>query len=330
MVSMKSKKKIPVAVVVSIFNEEQTIEQLLQGLNDQTVQPEEIIFVDASLDEKTLKKIRNFPLVKDGSRSYMQRGGTNRSQARNIGIEQAFTEIVVITDAGCIPKSDWLEKITQPFFDDPKTEVVAGFYDPDPKNQFEEIVANVTSIRPWNFDPQVFLPSSRSVAFTKTIWKKVGKYPEELSHNEDLPFAESLKKASKHWKVAKDAQVIWRQPKSISELMAKLQRYALGDLESGHERHSQKIRTAVWRLATLLAFAFPLLFMHWQWAWVIGVGFFCLYILGTWVKHRRAFRNLKYFFLAPLIQLAVDIALVQGWIEYYLARVSKSPFSQSS
>lgn len=323
------KNQIPVTTVISVLNEESSIVHLLNGLEEQTVDPSEVIIVDGGSTDSTLRLLHEYQ-KQNLNLKILSLTKANRSQARNAGIERAKTEVIVVTDAGCVPKPNWLEKITQPFFDAPKTEVVAGFYDPDPQNQFEEIVANVTSIRPWNFDQETFLPSSRSVAFTKTIWRKVGKYSEKLSHNEDLPFAESLKKSSKHWKVVKDAQVIWRQPTSISELMSKLQRYALGDLESGHERHSQKIRAAVWRIAALFAFAFPLFFMQWIWAWLIGIGFFCLYIFGTWIKHRRALRNPSYFFLAPVIQLAVDVALVQGWIEYYLARASKSPFSQST
>lgn len=321
------KKQVSVTIVISILNEENSIESLLQGFNQQTVHPEKVIIVDGGSNDSTLELVNSYKKNKNFSLQVLSLIKTNRSQARNIGIQQANTEIIVITDAGCIPKPDWLEKIIQPFFDEPKTEVVAGFYDPSPQNQFEEIVANATSTRSWNFNPSTFLPSSRSVAFTKKIWEKVGGYDEVLAHNEDLPFAEKLKKTAKYWKVVPEAQVIWRQPTSISELMNKLGRYAIGDLESHHERHVKKIQSAVWRMGILVVAGVPLIFMTLSVLRFLGFSLFGLYVIGTWIKHCRAFQNLSYFYYAPLIQVSVDIALFQSWVYFHLQRLSKPAFS---
>ena len=44
-----------------------------------------------------------------------------------------------------------------------------------------------------DIDPQTFLPSSRSIAFTKEAWAAVGGYPEWLDYCEDLLFDLALR-----------------------------------------------------------------------------------------------------------------------------------------
>ncbi len=313
--------QLPITIVIPVLNEEQTIDSLLQSLEQQTAQPSEILFVDGGSIDSTLSIIKEYKKIR-----VHQLPKSNRSQARNYGIKKASSEIIIVTDAGCIPKNDWLEKITAPLLIE-YADVVAGFYDTNPQNQFEEIVSNVTSVRPWNFDEKTFLPSSRSLAFTKKVWKEVKGYPEELNTCEDLVFAERLKKSAKKWVVKKEAQVIWKQPKTLTSLMEKVTNYALGDLEAEYERHTKKIRSAMWRIGILLGLGLPLLFVPFSMIKFFGIGLFVLYIIGCWMKHRIVIKSITYFVYAPLIQFAVDVALFQAWLEYQFARASKSPFS---
>ena len=84
--------------------------------------------------------------------------------------------------------------MTAPFDDPDPPDVVAGFFRvatrarpsrrrsaPPPCPTVEEI------------DPARFLPSSRSVAFTRRAWEQVGGYPEWLDYCEDLVFDFALR-----------------------------------------------------------------------------------------------------------------------------------------
>lgn len=304
-----------VTVVIPILNEEKSIDALIEALTKQLLLPVEVIIVDGGSKDKTIEKIKNWQDKKiPFSLSLMERGGANRSLARNIGIKQADTEIIALTDAGCAPKKDWLEKLIEPFKNNKQMEVVAGFYDPAPKNWWEDILADYTCVREWNFNPETFLPSSRSIAFTKKIWEQVGGYPEELDTCEDLVFAEKLKKQTKHWRVVKEAQVVWDQPKSLTELSHKIYGYALGDLDAQYERHVKKIYSAVWRIVVLLFVMIPAIFIGRQYIRLFGGLFLSLYILASIAKHARMLRYLPALFVLPIFQLTVDIALIQALI----------------
>lgn len=309
-----------ISVIIPTLNEELSIDSLLLGIEKQTISPTQVILVDGGSTDTTLEKLKHwqdkklpFQLV------VIEQKKANRSVSRNLGIEKSTSEIVALTDAGCIPKPNWLELLTKPFSSDPKTQVVAGFYDPNPQNWWEDILAEYTSTRSWNFSEQSFLPSSRSIAFTKEIWEKVGKYPEELETCEDLVFATKLKEQSEHWMVVKEAQVIWQQPKTLSELSHKIYQYALGDLQAKYERHVHKIHSAVWRAVVLLGFAVPAVLVGQEVMRIIGGTFLVLYWLGSVGKHLRMLKYPWAFFILPIVQLTVDAALIQAFIYHSLS-----------
>lgn len=311
-----------ISVVVPVLNEEKSIDRLIRSMQKQTVSPTEVIIVDGGSVDQTVEKIQVWQKKKLRFHlELIEKQGANRSAARNIGIQLAKSKVVALTDAGCEAKGDWLELLTQPFIHDKETQVVAGFYDPAPRNWFEDILADYTAVRDWNFDEHVFLPSSRSLALKKDIWQEVGGYPEDLDTCEDLVFAEKLKRKTKHWKVVKEAQVIWLQPTTLGQLSHKVFGYASGDLKANFVSHVKKIYAAFWRVCVLLCVAFPCALFPQTPVRIFGLAFFALYILGSWAKHFRMLRYPMAFLMIPIVQIVVDTALVQALL---FSKISKS------
>lgn len=315
---------LPITIVITVLDEETSIRALITALAHQSLLPTEMILVDGGSTDKTRvvieecrEKYSQLPL------RVLLAPGTNRSVARNIGITAATTEHIAVTDAGCVPDVDWLRELATPFLHDPDAEVVAGFYDPAPDTVLENVIANVTCTRSWNLNAEHYLPSSRSIAFTKTAWQLAGKYPEDLETCEDLVFAEQLKAKTTKWYVNPKAIVIWKQPTSLQQLREKVFRYALGDLEARYERHVKKIHAAAWRVFVLLVIALPLLFAAWQWLRLIGMGLIGLYVVGTWLKHRRVLRHPLAIVYTLLTQVIVDISLVQALLYSLLKKTVK-------
>ena len=308
-----------VTVVVPVLNEAKSISLLLESLKKQTLSPTEVVVVDGGSTDETIQIVKKWQEKTKWKLTLIEEKGANIAKARNVGIDHSHTEVIALTDAGCIPKENWLQLLTMPFHEDPHTEVVAGFYDPKPENWFENILADFTCVRDWNFNVDTYLPSSRSLALTKKIWKKAGKYPEQLARCEDLVFAENVKRVSKHWVVKKEAQVIWHQPKNLSELSDKVYGYANGDLDAKYERHLRKIHAAKWRVLVLLVVAVPMLFLANTFLRIFGVSIIGLYVFGTWGKHVRMLSNPFAFVVLPLVQLTVDFSLVQALIYHKLS-----------
>lgn len=216
--------KIKVSVCITIFNErEETVKKLLDALNNQTLKPNEIIIIDA-------KDYDN----------------CSRSKGRNIAIGKAKNEIIAITDAGCVPDKNWLFEITKPFSPtSPRLrgttpDVVAGGYRMIAENSFQKAESIFLGVKSSDINDD-FMPSARSMAFTKTIWKKAGGFPEKLGNTaEDTLFNVELIKAGAKFVTAKKAIVDWYLPKSINDFALKMYGYAKGDAESGIWWHPVK------------------------------------------------------------------------------------------
>lgn len=308
-------------VVIPILNEERSIKRVLEALAKQTLLPSEVILVDGGSRDKTAQIIKDYALNSSFSLEMILKPKSNRSQARNTGIDKAQNQIIAVTDAGSYAKKDWLEKLLAPFKDQ-RVDAVAGYYSVNAKNGFEEAVADFVAVREWNFDAGTFLPSSRSFAFRKSLWKKVGGYPEELSTCEDLVFAQKMREASVGWKVVRDAQVIWEHPKSIDQLHECIFGYAIGDLKAQYERHLKKIYSAMWRLGILLFLALPLSVSGLTAVRTVGLGLFGLYIAGSWGKHFRVLRYPLNLLWLPVLQLTVDTALFQAFLFHKMTNSS--------
>jgi glycosyltransferase involved in cell wall biosynthesis len=284
--------KIAISVVTTVFNEVESIEILLRSLVNQTVLPKEIVIVDAGSSDDTVLRINRFAKSSVVPIRVLVRPGMNRSKGRNEGISSATCGHIAVIDAGCEADSLWLEELLSGF---EVGEAVAGYYLPVIKHPLQRLFAAYVSISPASFDEATYLPSSRSLAFTKKIWEKVGRYPVHLSTCEDLVFAQALKKTG-DMVVRKKAIVFWRQVDTFADFFYQLRGYAQGDIEASYRPHAWKVLSVWGRYALILLYP-PLFFV---------------YMLYPVIKHRKEILTVSDGFLLPAVQITADAAVMVG------------------
>lgn len=242
-----------VSFICTILNEERAIGEFLDSLARQSREPDEIVVVDGGSVDGTVDRVEDRRRKTEDRRQKTENGGQkfiiiekkgfNRSRGRNEAIKMATGDIIVASDAGCILDKKWLEEIVKPFEGDGAhlasaeasaksrrgVKVVGGFYLPTGNSILQKILGQLTSVPLDKINPATYLPSSRSIAFKKDVWKKVGGYPEDLKYNEDIIFAQSLKKNGFKFAFASKAVVEWPQRKNISEAVKQFFFYAVGD-----------------------------------------------------------------------------------------------------
>jgi len=273
---------VKVSVCITTFNEnEETIKKLLDALNNQTLKPDEIIIIDA-------KDYNN----------------CSRSEGRNISISKARNEIIAITDAGCVPHKDWLEKITLRLRSGQgETDVVAGGYEMIAKNNFEQAESVFLGVKQKDMNAN-FLPSTRSMSLTKTIWEKAGKFPEEFGNTaEDTIFNVMLFDIGAKFTIVKSAIVDWYLPDTITGFASKIYNYAKWDARSGIWWHPVK-KWKTHNLKVLTIFARYALFSFYPWLILI-------YIIYAYFK--AGFYS-KAGLYGILLQFVSDIASMSGFI----------------
>jgi lipopolysaccharide/colanic/teichoic acid biosynthesis glycosyltransferase/glycosyltransferase involved in cell wall biosynthesis len=112
-----------ISVVVPAYNAASTITDCLTGLLSQTIPNSayKVIVVDDGSEDETYEMARRFPVL------VLRQAHRGAAAARNLGIEHATGELVLFTDADCVPTSDWIERMAEPF-EDPSVAGVKGVY----------------------------------------------------------------------------------------------------------------------------------------------------------------------------------------------------------
>jgi len=106
-------KNPKVSVVIPVYNGEKTLRQCLNSVLNQTYKNYEIVVVDNNSTDNTKKIIKSFE-SENKKVKYVFEVIVGRGAARNVGINAAIGEIIVMTDADCVVPYQWINKITRP------------------------------------------------------------------------------------------------------------------------------------------------------------------------------------------------------------------------
>ncbi|MBI1281924.1 MAG: glycosyltransferase [Anaerolineaceae bacterium] len=331
-----------ISLIATVLNEGQSMHRLMQSVLAQTRLPDETVIVDGGSTDDTVAILQSYadqlPL------RILVETGANISAGRNKAIAAAQGDIIAVTDAGVILAPDWLEKITRPLVEEAACRIVGGFFNPDITNNFElAMSATVLPLRD-EINPATFLPSSRSIAFRKSIWEAVGGYPEWLDYCEDLIFdlrAKMIVSQQPSDKIAfePDAIVAFRPRGSLRSFYKQYYLYARGDGKADlwRKRHAARY------LTYLVALPIVLLLGH-----LVHPLLWLLVLPGAYVYLRQPYRRLgklvassnspvtshKQYSISDLIYLNImvlvirivgDIAKMVGYPAGWIWRLRKHP-----
>jgi glycosyltransferase involved in cell wall biosynthesis len=303
----------PVALVVTVLNEGQTIDLLLASAAAQTYPPSEVHLVDGGSTDDTVARARawadrGLPLVVG------VRPGANISAGRNAGIAATRAPLVAVTDAGVALAPDWLERLARPFAD-PAVDVVAGFFRAAPRTPFEAALGATTLPAEEDVAPASFLPSSRSVAFRRAAWERVGGYPEWLDYCEDVVFDLALRQAGCRFVWEPRALAYFRPRPTLRAFFRQYYLYARGDGKADlwPRRHAIRYGTYLGLLPLLLAVRrYP------------ALAVLALLLAGAYLRrpYQRLWRltagqpprrRLAALLWPPLVRLTGDVAKMAGY-----------------
>lgn len=300
------------SVVVTVFNEEASIEPLCDSIYHQAYDRHtyELIIVDAGSTDATVQKIKAWIKTHKGLRTLLlRRPQVNRSVGRNLGIKQAHAPFIAVTDAGCLVSNGWLKAIDAAYKSHPNREVVAGSYRYPHDGSLSQLFGLYLGI-PFSED-KPYLPSSRSIAFTISAFEKVGGYPEHLNTCEDLVLAQKLA-ALGPMHLVPEAWVWWQPPPTLAAFLGAVSGYAEGDVLAAYTPHLRKIGGVYGRWMVLLGFPF-----------LIPV-----YLFLAVMKKAASGLPAGLWAWVPITQLVSDLGVVMGSVRGVLGRYFKTEAEQ--
>jgi glycosyltransferase involved in cell wall biosynthesis len=310
---------VNVSVIVTVLNEQESIEGLLESLATQTRPPDEVVLADGGSTDGTLDLLAGWVASERLPLHVLHKPGANISEGRNAAIAAATGEVIVSTDAGVRLEEDWLEEIVAPFERDTGRTIpaVSGWFVPDPQTVFETAMGATVLPQVEEIKADRFLPSSRSVAFRKAAWEASGGYPEWLDYCEDLIFDIRLRRLYGAFAFAPEAVVHFRPRSSLRSFFRQYYQYARGDGKADLWRKRHAIRYLTYLIAgPLLVF---LALVHSPWWWLALASGVLAYVatpyrrLGLMLAPYGLFGRLKAVLLVPVIRVTGDVAKMIGY-----------------
>lgn len=307
-----------VSVIVTVKNERDSIGRLLDSLLGQSLPPDEIVVVDGGSTDGTVEVLEGYKAGGAPLR-ILVRPGANISRGRNAAVEAARHDLIASTDAGVRLSPDWLAELMVPFRSAPsgdeRPDVVGGFFVADPHSLFERAMGATVLPTLEEIDPRTFLPSSRSVAFTREAWRRAGGYPEWLDYCEDVVFDWSLRESCCRFAFAPRAVAYFRPRSSLRAFFVQYYRYARGDGKADLWRLRHAVRYGTYLLGPL---AFLLGF------WYKPIWLTLAVAMGAYVQrpYRRLLSGLRgaggldlvgAILLVPVVRLVGDLAKMVGY-----------------
>jgi glycosyltransferase involved in cell wall biosynthesis len=302
-----------VSLISTVLNEAQSLPGFLRAVAGQSRKPDEIVIVDGGSADGSAEILQEANGSLGAPLRTLVAEGLNIAEGRNRAIAEAEGDVIVVGDVGAIPDPHWLERLVGVLESDEDADVAAGFYRPGGEDWSRRVLATVITPQREEIVPEKFLPSSRSVAFRRSVWERVGGYPEWLMHCEDLVFDLDGKDAGASFVFVPDAVVTWDARPGLRSFARQYFNYARGD---GHadlwlERH----------LARYLAylFGFPLMLTGPRFVRPAVLGAAVWYQTKFWRRLRRIppgdgplRRGLAYPYSVVIVGLG-DVAKMVGY-----------------
>lgn len=304
---------LPISLVVPIRNEQDSIENLIESIGRQTLQPDEVLLVDGGSTDGTIGIVERLAAA-DRRIRLIKTDGATPGMGRNIGIAASANEWIALTDAGIRLELDWLERLYREVEAGEGVDFVYGNYAPIIDGLFERCAA-VAYVPPMSGEG-VRGRSIASCLLRKGVWEKVGGFP-DMRAAEDLMFMEAAETVGFKAAFAPKALVHWQLRPDLGSTFSKFVLYSKHNVWAGRQ---WDWHYGILRQYALLVPFLLLAVLHSPW-WLVA--------LPLWLAARTAKRILAHRFeyglgalVNPLVVAGVmllittiDMATFVGWIQ---------------
>ena len=242
-----------VSIIVPVRNGEATISTLLESLSKLDYPKEKLDFqvIDGNSTDKTQEIAKEYPI------RLLTQSGTGLNAARNTGIRNSKSEIVVFTDSDCVVPENWVRNIVDNF-SDLKVGCVGG----STKGYNGDFLSNYAdhSFMPVlrNFKKREVLdsvkllqryPAGCNMAFRRDAIETAGDFDESIRHAFDEDeLVERVCRSGYKMVLDPNCLVLHKHRSSLKELLKQNFRYGRG---IGFLLKKNKLRDAITKWALL-------------------------------------------------------------------------------
>lgn len=225
-----------ITLVTTVLNDRQGCVSFFEQMEAQFLLADEIVIVDGGSTDGTWEFLQSYQPSISYSLNVFQEKKCNVARGRNLAIASAKYDIIVSTDIGCTWESQWLQELAQPLIQNQQMEAVMGSWQvrsEDLKSDWAKVEYALLD-QPKLIANQTSHASSRSIAYRKSLWEKIGGYPEDLTlAGDDMVFALLLHQHTTKVGYSPIPRCYWERPATLKSFCKESRRNSLGGGEAG-------------------------------------------------------------------------------------------------
>ncbi|MDD5503251.1 MAG: glycosyltransferase [Candidatus Thermoplasmatota archaeon] len=319
-----------VTVIIPTMNCASDLESCLGALREQTFKDFDVLIVDGHSKDDTVKAAE-----KNGAKVIFDEG-RNRGHACNTALENVTAPYIAFTDADCIPRPDWLEKLMAQLEAKPEIACAGGpNYSPPDDPEFAKCVDVVYSSKVMTGNARYgkqfkeIVPIDHNpgcnAAYRTDVSKKAG-FDADLPTAEDVVFDYKIRKNGGKLIFVPDSLVWHRRRPTMKGYWKQVYRYGLGRAMANKKYHELKSWYHLGPTALIFAAgawivfsAVSLSIIGWRFPFAIAgaaaIGYLagCIYGASVSYSQYKTFgRVLKASLLIPVGHLAWGLGYIKG------------------
>lgn len=285
-----------ISVIVPVRNEARSIEATLRVLLTQDFPRDrfEVIVADGASTDETVAIVRRLQAEFENLR-LVYNANRLSSAGRNTAIRHATGDAVVVVDGHChIPDCNYLKNVAAAF----ATSGADSLGRPQPLDvpnptRFQRAVSAARSSRLghnpdsdiYSSEPRFVPPQSTAIAYTRTVFHRIGLFDESFDACEDVEFNERLGAAGLTCYFTPAVKIVYEPRKCLGSLFYQLARYGKGRAKLAFKHpHSLTIPALVpplWMMWVLVGGLASLVVPLLGWVWLASVGFYAAVLLAA-------------------------------------------------
>jgi rhamnosyltransferase len=185
-----------ITVIIPTYNAGRRFAELLDGLQKQTLKPEQILVVDTGSTDETCKAARD----RNCTVNVIKRSDFDHGTTRNLAASRSQGEFMVFLSQDAVPADErMIDELIKPMMADPNIAVCYGRQIPRPNagplerfaREFnypeESVLKNRSSIK--SLGMKTFFCSNSCSAFRRSIFNELGGFKNNVIVNEDMLYA---------------------------------------------------------------------------------------------------------------------------------------------
>lgn len=213
-------KKVGISLIIAVRNELLNLPKLLSKINEQNYPLFELILIDDCSDDGSLKYMLDFEFQEGFDVKILQvrekpKNVNGKKNALKQGVLFSKYDILLFTDADCLPSSeDWISEMTKPFSAQ-EIEIVLGFspyfIEKSELNLWIQYETFYTAVQYFSFalTKVPYMGVGRNLAYRKDLFTKKGGFDAHLNilgGDDDLFVGQNANRTNTAIVIAKNSQ----------------------------------------------------------------------------------------------------------------------------